>query len=564
MGTALTPMYEWKTLPWNGYERKVFKLQKRIYQAARRGDTRTVHRLQRLLTKSWSARCLAVRRVTQENQGKRTAGIDGVKALSPAERMALTNKLNLRLKARPTRRVWIPKPGTQEKRALGIPVMEDRALQTLVKLALEPEWEAHLEPNSYGFRPGRSCHDAIDAIYISITQQPKYVLDADIAKCFDRIDHQQLLEKLQTAPTIRRMIKAWLQAGVMDGKDLFPTMTGTPQGGPLSPLLANIALHGLETAIKEAFPRKIYRDGHGKSWQPTVIRYADDFIILHRDLAVIEKSKQIAAAWLADMGLELKPSKTHITHTLKAHNGTTGFDFLGFNVRQYPVGKTHSGRNKEGALLGFKTLIKPSKEAIRRHNEALREIIKHHRAAPQAALITRLNPVIRGWTQYYSTVVAKKVFASLGHQLYLKLRRWARHRHPNWNARKIAGKYWRLEKGTWEFAPKEGTSLYQHAHTPITRHIKVQGSRSPYDGDWVYWASRLGRRPELPRRVAKLLQRQKGRCTRCGLYFNTDDKPEVDHIIPRAEGGEDRYDNWQLLHRHCHDAKTAAEAQAAA
>jgi len=206
--------------------------------------------------------------VTQENQGKRTAGIDGVKALSPAERMALTNKLNLRLKARPTRRVWIPKPGTQEKRALGIPVMEDRALQTLVKLALEPEWEAHLEPNSYGFRPGRSCHDAIDAIYISITQQPKYVLDADIAKCFDRIDHQQLLEKLQTAPTIRRMIKAWLQAGVMDGKDLFPTMTGTPQGGPLSPLLANIALHGLETAIKEAFPRKIYRDGMANRGNP--------------------------------------------------------------------------------------------------------------------------------------------------------------------------------------------------------------------------------------------------------------------------------------------------------
>lgn len=564
MSTAIVPMYEWKNLPWNKYERKVFKLQKRIYQAARRGDTRTVHRLQRLLVKSWSARCLAVRRVTQDNQGKRTAGIDGIKALSPVERMTLARELNLRRKASPTRRVWIPKPGTQEKRALGIPVMHDRALQTLVKLVLEPEWEARFEPNSYGFRPGRSCHEAIEAIYLSIKQQPKYVLDADIAKCFDRIDHQRLLEKLRTAPTTRRMIKAWLQAGVMDGKELFPTTAGTPQGGPLSPLLANIALHGLETAIKTAFPVSTYREGHRISWQPTVVRYADDFVILHRDLAVIEKSKLIATAWLADMGLELKPSKTRITHTLETHNGTTGFDFLGFNVRQYPVGKTHSGRNAKGELLGFKTLIKPSKKAIRRHEEILGEIVRRHRAAPQAALIAKLNPVIQGWTRYYSTVAAKKVFAHLAHQTYLKLRRWARRRHHNLYRRKVARKYWRLEKGRWEFAPKGGTPLYQHTRTPITRHIKVQGSRSPYDGDWVYWASRLGRRPDLPQRVAKLLQRQKGRCARCGLFFKDDDKPEIDHIIPRAGGGQDRYDNWQLLHRHCHDAKKVAEARMAA
>ncbi len=564
MSTASVPMYEWKNLPWREYERKVFKLQKRIYQAARRGDVRIVHRLQRLLMKSWSAKCLSVRRVTQDNQGRRTAGVDGAKSLPPAQRMILAMKLNLNLKASPTRRVWIPKPGKQEKRPLGIPTMQDRALQTLTKLALEPEWEARFEPNSYGFRPGRSCHDAIAAIFLSIRTRPKYVLDADIAKCFDRIDHQHLLEKLQTSPTIRRKIRAWLKAGVMDGEELFPTDAGTPQGGPLSPLLANIALHGLETAIVKAFPAHPRRNGHRESWQPIVIRYADDFVVLHHDLQVIEETKQLVSEWLADMGLELKPSKTRITHTLEPHNGTVGFDFLGFNIRQYPAGKTHASRNTKGELLGFKTLIKPSKEAIHRHSMALREVIRRHRTAPQEALIARLNPLIRGWTQYYSTVVSSDVFSRLSHQTYLKLRRWARRRHPNWTGTKVARKYWRLDKGSWSFAPKGGTPLYQHWRTHIIRHVKIQNNRSPYDGDWVYWASRLGKHPELPRRVAKLLQRQKGCCARCGLYFRDDDRPEIDHVIPKKHGGMNRYDNWQLLHRHCHDAKTAAEERTAA
>ena len=187
MNTAQTPMYEWKDLPWRKIERDVFKLQKRIYQASRRGDVKAVHRLQRLLLKSWSAKCLAVRRVTQDNHGKRTAGIDGVKSLSPAQRLVLVGKLGDQQQPKPVRRVWIPKPGTAEKRPLGILTMKDRAEQTLVKLALEPEWEAKFEPNSYGFRPGRSCHDAITAIHININKQPKYVLDTDISKCFDKL-----------------------------------------------------------------------------------------------------------------------------------------------------------------------------------------------------------------------------------------------------------------------------------------------------------------------------------------------------------------------------------------
>ena len=271
------PMYEWKDLPWQQIERRVFKLQKRIYRASSRGDVKTVHKLQRLLMNSWSAKCLATRRVTQDNRGKKTAGIDGVKSLTPTERLKLVKRLNLKAKAKPVRRVWIPKPGTTEKRGLGIPVMEDRACQALAKLGLEPEWEAKFEANSYGFRPGRGCHDALSAIRAHIEQQPKYVLDADITKCFDRINHSALLNKLKTFPSLRRVIKAWLKAGMMDNETLFPTEEGTPQGGVISPLLANIALHGMETDLKAAFPDTIIRNGERlRCWQPTLIRYADD------------------------------------------------------------------------------------------------------------------------------------------------------------------------------------------------------------------------------------------------------------------------------------------------
>lgn len=252
MSTVQLPMYEWNTIPWAKVQRWVFKLQKRIYQASCRGDTKTVHQLQRLLMTSWYACLLAVRRVTQDNQGKKTAGVDGVKNLTQSQRLILAQKLHaapLNPKTRPVRRVWIPKPGSTEKRPLGIPVMEQRARQALAKLALEPEWEAKFEPNSYGFRPGRSAHDAIEAIFKCIRSQAKYILDADIAKCFDRIDHKALLAKLQTFPRLRRVIGAWLKAGILDGDKLFPSNEGVPQGGVVSPLLMNVALTGLETAV---------------------------------------------------------------------------------------------------------------------------------------------------------------------------------------------------------------------------------------------------------------------------------------------------------------------------
>ena len=225
--------YEWNDINWPKVERDVFKLQKRIYQASERGDTTSAHRLQRLAMRSWDACLLAVRKVTQDNRGKKTAGIDGVKSLQPEQRLALAKRIQqspYETQGLPTRRVWIPKPGTQEKRPLGIPTMEDRAQQALAKLALEPEWEAKFESGSFGFRPGKSAHDAIKYSYCCISDSPRYVLDADISKCFDRINHKALLEKMGTYPQLRRLVKGWLKAGVMDG-DLFPTDEGTPQGG---------------------------------------------------------------------------------------------------------------------------------------------------------------------------------------------------------------------------------------------------------------------------------------------------------------------------------------------
>ena len=559
-------MVEWKHINWRKLERRVFKLQKRIYKASLRGDVKAFRRLQKTLMKSWAAKCLSVRRVTQDNQGKKTAGVDGIKSLTPEARQKLVAKLKPNSKVKPTRRVWIPKPGTEEKRPLGIPVMYDRALQALVKLALEPEWEARFEPNSYGFRPGRSCHDAIEAIFNAIAQKSKYVLDADIAKCFDRIDHEALLKKINTFPTIRRQVRAWLKAGVMDGKQLFPTSEGTPQGGVISPLLANIALHGMEERIKEFAKTLDIKKTTGKgqvSWQVkckslTLIRYADDFLILHEDITVVQRCQEIISEWLKDMGLELKPSKTRLTHTLNEY-GTEkpGFNFLGFNISQFKVGKYHSKQ-------GFKTFITPSKEKQKIHYDRVASIIDDHKAAPQAALISRLNPVIIGWSNYYSTVVSKVIYSCLDKLMYQKLKAWAQHRHSKKTGTWVSNKYWQTIGGkNWVFATKQKGKnpmrLLSHAETPIVRHVKVKGEASPYDGNLIYWSSRMGRHPETTLRMATLLKSQKGKCTHCGMYFREEDALEIDHKIPKSLGGKDQYKNLQILHRHCHDEKTTKD-----
>ncbi|CAD5985053.1 group II intron reverse transcriptase/maturase [Planktothrix agardhii] len=555
---------EWNEINWRKAERLTFKLQKRIFRASERGDVKAVRKLQKTLINSWSAKCIAVRRVTQDNQGKNTAGVDGVKSLTPKQRMNLVGQLKLTGKVKPIRRVNIPKPGTTETRPLGIPTINDRATQTLVKLALEPEWEALFEPNSYGFRPGRSCHDAIGAIFNSISSKSKYVLDADISKCFDKINHKKLLEKLNTSPTIRRQIRMWLKAGVMDNKQLFPTSEGTPQGGVISPLLANIALHGMENLIKEFAKTLDIKNGKGHqiSWQMKCsslkfIRYADDFVILHEDLTVIKRCREIISDWLSDMGLELKPSKTKLTHTLNEIDGNVGFEFLGFHIQQHKVGTYQCANNTKGIPLGFKTLITPSKAKVKTHLIKIAEVIDAHKTAPQAALISKLNPIIRGWSNYYSTVVSKETFNKVEFLIYNKLKAWAKVRGKG-NINK--DKYWRtVGDKNWCFSTEDGLELLTHNSTPIVRHTKVKGKASPFDGNWTYWSKRRGEYPETPKRVSTLIKKQKGICPHCGLYFTSTDIVEVDHIKPTSLGGKDTYDNLQLLHKHCHDIKTASD-----
>ena len=544
---------EWKNIDWKQIQKNVYRLQTRIFKAKRRGDTKQVHRLQKLLMKSRSAKLLSVRKVSQDNQGKTTAGVDGIKSLTPSQRFNLVDSLELTGKSKPTRRVMIPKPGTSEERPLGIPCMIDRAKQMLVKLALEAEWEAVFETNTYGFRTGRGAHDAIQAIFLSIKHKSKYVFDADISKCFDKINQKKLLDKLNTFPKLYRQIKAWLKSGVVMNGTFFPTNEGTPQGGVLSPCLALIALHGLETAI-----RRCISQGRDAQKELNVVFYADDFVVLHKSLDVIHKCKSAAQKWLKEMSLELKPSKTHISHTLIPYEGNIGFDFLGFNIRQYPVGKHQSGCNTHREKLGFKTIIKPSKKKIALHIESIGNTIDNYKTAPQEVLIGKLNPIIRGWSNYYSTVISKRAFSNCDYILRSQLRAWARYRTGKWDF-KTLNKYWNYIEDRLTFSTKNGIRLTAHSDTPIKRHVKVKGNKSYFDGDVLYWSVRKGIHPELPNRVAQLLKRYKGQCPECGLMFVADDLIEVDHTISKQDGGKDKFDNLQPLHRHCHDVKTARD-----
>lgn len=542
-------MAAWQEIPWTKVQRHVFRLQKRIYQATQRGDVRTVRKLQNLLSKSWYARLLAVRRVTQENKGKRTAGIDGAKSLKAPARWRLACQLRLDGKATPLRRIWIPKRGTSEKRPLGIPTQHDRAKQTLVRQALEPQWEAKLSAHFYGFRPGRSCHDAIEAIFHCIKYRPQYALKVDIAKCFDRIDHSALLAKLQSTPSIRRQVRAWLRSGIMEADTFTPTTAGTPQGGSVSPLLALIALHGIDEAITEVYP------------EARVIAYADDCMVLHPDRSVLEHSQQLLTTWLADIGLALNATKTRIRHTLEGDQ--PGMDFLGFHIRQYRVGKHQSGTTPQGVPLGHKTLIKPAKSNVADHLAELGRIVREARAWPQVALIQKLNPKIRGWANYYRSGVSKATFSRLDYLMWAKLRHWANWRHPKKTAGWVVKRYWTQRDARWVFATAATRggliSLTFHNEVPIRRHFKVAGHRSPYDGDWVYWSARQGRYPTVSPRLATLLKKQKGCCAGCGLYFQHDDPLEIDHIDGNRKNS--RLINLQVLHGHCHDVKTREQRE---
>ncbi|MDO1451740.1 group II intron maturase-specific domain-containing protein [Rhodocytophaga aerolata] len=355
-------------------------------------------------------------------------------------------------------------------------------------------------------------------------------------------------------------LKGWLKAGIMEKGKLFPSRQGTPQGGCVSPLLANISLHGMEHTLQAALPPyRQKQDGKWVYYRLNLIRYADDLVVLHADLGQLLKAKAVLEAWLQPMNLELKAGKTRIVHTLKAYKGAAGFDFLGCTIRQFPAGKTHSRAYRDGTSFGFCTRIYPSKQSLKTHQQALKGVIEQHQAAPQQALIDKLNPIIQGWANYFAGNHSSAAFVKMNHLTFLKLWSWAKRRHVNKSRRWIAHKYWKVDWGKWDFSASKDTRLSLHSGVKIKPYIKVKGRKSPYDGDWVYWATHMARHPEVGTRTAILLKKQQGKCNWCSLHFNREDQLETDHILPLSKGGKDRVDNLQLLHRHCHHQKTASD-----
>lgn len=564
----------WKDINWTLTRSKVFEWQQAIYSASKSGDIRKVRKYQRRIIGSLDAKLLAVRKITQDNKKKLRAGMDEITFIAPNQRLTLAQSLRIPSKPSPLKRMWIYKSDTSEKRCIGIPTIKDRCLQVLFKLALEPEWEAKFEENSYGLRPGRNSHDAIAAIRSFIQKRSKYILEATIAKDFDSIDHEKLLNKIGMIGGYRKQLKYWLKNGIFDGDPLSQTEFGTFQNNDLSPLLANIVLHGIENFCKNLIKEIPVVDSTGKLIKPSrrmqtlgFIRYADNFVIIHPDLSVIMLLQKKMPEFLREIGFEHKSIQMRVTHTLEINmhtldtcpglDGKPGFNFLGFYIRQYKT--THlSAHGPRGNKLGYRTVIIPSKERRISYQAKLHRIVlRKGKKIGQDVLIKKLNPIIRQWSNYFGKSDANmmRLLSQMDYLLYLKLRKWSKRIYKTSGKAKAA--FRKIGKSQWVFATKTA-KLIKHSYYsfPLSKYTKVRGDSSPFDENQVYWANRLSQNNYYNTRITILLHKQKGKCNWCKTQFLYDDLLEVDHIIPKSQGGSDLMHNLQLLHRHCHDIKT--------
>ena len=453
---------DWHAIDWRACEENVRRLRQRIFAASKAGDLGRVRNLQKLTLRSRANTLLSVRRVTERNAGRLTAGIDGEVALTPEARMKLADRVQRQsepFEALPVKRVYIPKRGSSiKRRPLGIPVILDRCHQARVVNALEPEWEARFEPRSYGFRPGRGCHDAIDAIHRTScgkSTKRRWVLDADLASAFDQIAHDHILAMLGTFPA-REMVRQWLKAGVVEHGRLKRTEEGTPQGGVVSPVLFNVALHGMEQAAGVRYHTTGRAAGWAVAGTPVLIRYADDYVVLCHSRQEALEVKARLAGWLAPRGLSFNEDKTRVV-TLEE-----GFDFLGFNVRRH----------------GDKLLIKPSKAAIRRIRERLRTELRSLRGANARTVIGRLNPIIRGWANYYRGVVSSRTFSALDDYVWRLTYKWVLFTHPNkpraWIIPRYFGQFNQSRRDRWVF----GDRLKRRLHA----EVRLDQDRPTLDG----------------------------------------------------------------------------------
>ena len=537
---------DWHDVNWHNAYHNVRNLRQRIFKATQSGNWRKVRNLQKLMLRSYSNTLLAVRKATQENKGRNTAGVDKVLVKTPLQRSKMVDELmrDQSWKPLPARRVYIPKSNGKQ-RPLGIPTIKDRCLQVIVKNALEPCWEAQFEGISYGFRPGRSTHDAIGKLYLVFRphNKKKWIVDADIKGCFDNINHQQLMSTIGNFPG-RTLIKKWLKAGYVEQNVFHQQNTGTPQGGIISPLLANIALHGMEKSLGVKYNAK--GENIGKR---ILVRYADDFVICCETKEDAELAKEEVKSWLTVRGLELSEEKTKILHI------SAGFDFLGFNIRQYKVSNTKTG---------FKLLIKPSQKFLGETRKDLREIFLNHKGKSVNKLLGKINPVIRGKASYLNKVVSSKAFNTLDNYLFRRQIRYVNRTHPNKSNEWKRKNYWgRLNlqrpNDRWVFGDKQlGNYMLKFSWTKIERHSLIRQRSSPDDPSLKeYWDKRnkgnnKSEAKKFNRKKELIALKQNFKCPTCGQSLFNDEPLHLHHIIPKSKGGTDEIKNLIWLHLYCH------------